>query len=290
MFTLTKYRLSERDINNCLEESYFINALEKIGMSEQEASDIIFSVAEKANWDIDGILKDTIHAVDNEYLRDCIRRFLISQKYGILPRYPRGGTNQYAIMYASDRCVLVDSPHIIRNKELVKPTSTIVMSPEGEIMIPEGNVWINTNSLSQLGFNAKWNDLMGLYTESGKVLLPCIFEDLSNPIYCARGTMQYKGFRYSYTWRGVVSERESDKIDPIDSECGQMTFVCDNNIYSIFFLGYNDDGLIHKGAFSVARQEEDPFNALPEDEKLKLGKENIDELFSIIRSIHSIKA
>lgn len=252
MLTVKKTNILENDLEYFLSDSntiYLINE-EKLSMNVLSAT--LHTIAQEADWNINSILENTIQDINDAYLRNWFRRFLIAQKYGILPRCPKGGSDQYVIVDASDDCVLVYNPRAIVNQGLIKPTSTIVLTPEGGIKIPEGKVWLNEYSLTSHGFTAKWNGKYGIFTRKGNVLFPCLFEDMGNSILADYGCVRYKGFAYLYKLRGTfpVVKPEAIKDDKT------ISFCCENKVYSIAPLGEN------------------------------YSQENLDELSGILYSLH----
>ena len=198
MLTVTYKTIDDSELNLFLIDSETTLALEDADISEKDFSELLYSASEQADWDIDTLLSE-IQRIEDYDLRNLFRRFLISQKYNILARYPRGGTKEYAITFVNDECVLVDCPRVIIDDELIKPTSTIVLSPTGEIKVPEGEVYINGNSITIHGFNASWNGLQGLYGRRGEMLLPCIFEMVTNNDYENDHYARYKGIYYRFS-------------------------------------------------------------------------------------------
>ena len=169
MFRIDKTTICKNDIERLLLLPFMKNILIHEGMTSEEAYENLCSYSEKGGWEIHTILSETILLVENESIRNYFRRFLISEMYDILMAYPRGGTKKYCIMYADDNCILVESPRIIRDNEIIRPTSTIVLSPEGKVMVQENTVYINENSITKHGITASWNDLYGIYTLEGEM-------------------------------------------------------------------------------------------------------------------------
>ena len=283
MFTIINHTITEKDIEKFLLVPRVNRILKKSGLSENEVSTTLHTLAEKTDWVIDTILKETIMDIGDKSLRNEFRRQLLSKKFGIQPR-KRGVINEYAIVYSSDECVLVHSPHDIRSQGYIIETSTIILSPIGEIKVSEGEVYIRVESLSWHGFYAWKSEFMGIYTSKGNVLFPCVFDHLSNPIDWS-GDLIYKGFKYHYTLIGNVSNTDIEKISLISPS---IIFVCENKVYLIKYRGYNEDGYIHRGGYSFSRPngERDPFLGLPSEDRMRLAKQSIKELFEIIKSIH----
>ena len=256
MLTVKKTNILENDLECFLSDSNTIYLIEEEKLSTNVLSATLHTVAQEADWNINSILANTIQDINDEYLKDWFRRFLIAQKYGILPRYPRGGTKQYVIVFSSEGCVLVHCPrhpYTVIDGEDFLPSSTIILSPQGEIIVSENVVWLNENSLTSHGFTAKWNGKYGIFTSKGNVLFPCIFEDLGNSILADYGCVRYKGFLYSYRLRGTFPEVDPETIKN-DKTIG---FCCEDNVYSVTPLGED---------YSI---------------------ENLDELREILYSLHN---
>ena len=197
MFRIDKTTICKNDIERLLLLPLMKNILIHEKLTSEEVFENLCSNSEEAGWDIHAILSETILHVENEFIRNYFRRFLISEMYDILmASYPRGGTKKYCIMYADDNCILVESPRIIRDNEIIRPTSTIVLSPEGKVMVQENTVYIYEKSITKHGFTASWNDLYGLYTLNGEMLLPCIFERIEHKDYENYLFLRYKGIYY----------------------------------------------------------------------------------------------
>ena len=290
MIRINRITINEKDIEYFLLSSHmsYIHKIENL--SQERVSASLCAVSEKARWVIDSILSDTVQEIENWQVRNWFRRFLISEKYGVLIDYPRGGTNEYCIMFASDDCVLVNSPHIIRNQELIKPTSTIILSPQGEIMVQEGQVWLNERSLSRChGFTACWNKLYGIYSEKGTPLFPCIFDYIQNDIYLHIGKLQYLGCKYQYILLGTVSQIEKECFAMLAEDSNRcFCFQSDDKVYQVVCLGFVNDGEIHHGAFTIYKEGEDTFSNLPKEEQQRLIEENKDDLRKKLCSYHHV--
>ena len=252
---------------------------------EGEVSATLRTVAKKADWIIDTILIETIQSIDDGWLKDWFRSYLLSVKFGIQLRHSKESTPQYVLEKANDECALVNSPHA--NPKGIELSSTIVLSPIGEIKIPEGQVWINP-SVNAYGYTSKWNGMFGLFTWYGDMLFPCVFDYLTNPILIELwGTLLYKGFLYRYILKGKRRDLDNNEIKRITEEnLSSMTFVCDNRVYIIEFMGYNIFDYMHKGGISAFREDTEAFNKLSDEEKIELAAKNVEELFAIIQSIH----
>lgn len=289
MFAQIKNRnINRGHIDRFMSMSHTGYVLEKSGLSEVDVFNRLISLAEQSEWNIQAMLLGLLQAVPEKEFRNWCRQFLISKIYNILPQYPRGGANDYSIYYASDDCVFVLSPRIVRNNEIVKPTSTIVLTPQGDIKIPEGNVWINEASITWHGFTAKWTNLLGIYTRKGDIFLPCLFDDVENSDYLPFGDLQYKGFKWRFSQKGLISQLDKGKIQYLaDSVECKTVFSCDNGLFTLEIIGLNKDGFLHKGGISISVDEsDDPLLVLSKEEKNKLREENKKELLGIISAIH----
>lgn len=255
MLTVKRTNILENDLEYFLSDSNTIYLIEEEKLSINVLSATLHTIAQEADWNINSILGNNIQDLKNEYLRNWYRRFLIAQKYDILSRYPKGGMKQYAIVYSSDECVLVHCPRrpytVIDGEDFV-PSSTVILSPTGEIIIPENVVWLNENSLTSHGFTAKWNGKYGIFTRKGNVLFPCIFEDMGNSVLADYGCVRYKGSVYLYKLRGAFPVVKPEAIKDDKTIC----FSCEDKVYSIAPLGDN------------------------------YSQENLDELSGILYSLH----
>lgn len=278
MIKVNRITINEKDIEDFLCSRY----IEEENLSQEEVSASLYAVSEKAGWIIDTVLSDTIRKIENWQVRNWYRRFLISEKYGILIDYPRGGTNEYCIMFVSDDCVLVYSP---------RTKSTIILSPQGEIMVQEGQVWLNERSLSRChGFTARWKGLSGIYSEKGTPLFPCIFDDIQNYEYLHIGKLQYVGCKYQYILLGSISQIEKDHFAMLAEDSNRcFCFQSDDKVYQVVCLGFVNDGEIHHGAFTIYNQEgDDTFSNLPKEEQQRLIEENKNDLRKELCSYHHI--
>ena len=255
MLTVKKTNILENDLDCFLSDSNTIYLIEEEKLSMNVLSATLYTIAQEADWNINSILGNNIQDLNNEYLRNWYRRFLIAQKYGIFSRYPKGGTKQYAIVHSSDECVLAHCPRrpytVIDGEDFV-PSSTIILSPKGEIIVPENEVWLNEYSLTSHGFTAKWNGKYGIFTSKGNVLFPCIFEDLGNNILADYGCVRYKGFVFLYKLRGAFPLVSPEAI----KDDKTISFYCEDKVYSIAPLGNH------------------------------YSQENLDELSGILYSLH----
>ena len=152
----------------------------------EEAIQVLSETAGIAGWDIDTILKIHMAEVKNEDIRQLFRRFLIAKKYSVrLFDMTQQGAPP-AIVYASDDCVLINIwKHV---------TSTRVLSPTGEILIPEGSVIFFPNTISYFGFVVMdvTTRKMGMYTKSGQEVLPCVFDNVTR-----KGELSYEGVSFN---------------------------------------------------------------------------------------------
>lgn len=269
MLTIERRTINERDLDYFLNDPHTNIVIEKAGLSEKKTSDLLHNIAEKADWIIDSILSEQILQIENKRIRNRFRRFLISEKYNILIDYPRGGTEEYCIMYADDKCVFVQSPGVIRENEIIKKTSTIVLSPQGTVKMPEDVVYIYENTITVYGFTTRWGDKFGLFSRKGDVLLPCIFDSIENKDYLLE--VSFKGYRYSYVPReDIFSEKYLlEKADKV------LIFVSGSRFFELMPLG--KDKFIHRGAISILSDDDDDF-LLSKDEKFKLKEDLINAL------------
>lgn len=292
MLTVAKTTISEKDLKRLFDNPYIKYCLKKDKINKSDLLDLYCSVSEQADWDIDAILSETIQSIkdDSDPLlssvnRDWLRGFLISRKYGISNHKPHQRTNEYYVDYASDICVLIHSPRVNKDQVLVRPESTIILTPQGEIKIPEGKVWIDWRSSGGLGFTVKWDGKYGLFTFRGDVLLPCVFENLAAPMLWDQPVkLLYKGFLYDFLVEGDKQELEIGDCDT-DDHHSSIAFVGKKNAFSLSFVGRNELGIIHPENKTLAHEVENPFDKL-DDKTRKLAMENTEELFEMVKTIH----
>ena len=285
MLTIANKTISEKEIDLFLEDLYTQHIVKESKYDVEIISATLRTAAEKADWIIDTILGVTIQSINDGWLKDWFRSYLLSIKFGIQLRHSQGNSPQYVLERANDECALVSSPH--RNPKGIEASSTIVLSPIGEIKIPEGQVWINP-SVNAYGYTSKWNGLFGLFTWYGDMLFPCVFDYLTNPLLNELwGTLLYKGFLYRYIMKGKREDMNNVDIERITTEnLSSMAFICDDRVYLIEFMGYNTFDYMHKGGIAAFREDAESFNKLSDGEKMELAAKNIEEFFEIIQSIH----
>ena len=277
MLTIERRTINERDLDYFLNDPKTNIVIEKADFSEKETSDLLHNIAEKADWIIDSILSEQILQIENKLIRNRSRRFLISEKYNILIDYPWGGTNEYCIMYADDKCVFVQSPGVISENEIIKKTSTIVLSPQGTVKIPEDVVYILENTITRYGFRTRWGDKFGFFSREGDILLPCIFDSIDNDDYFLE--VSFKGYRYLYIPIGRMPLKDclDEYLWAIDDRI--LIFVSGSIIFELRSLG--KDKFIHRGAISILSDDDDDF-LLSKEEIFKLRKDNRDSLINAL--------
>ena len=284
MLAVAKTAISDKDLKRLFDNSFIKYCLKKDKINKRSLLNLYRSVSEQANWNIDAILSKTIQTIkdDSDPLlssvrRDWFRGFLISQKYGIPCHQPHLHKEDYYVDYASDICILIHSPRVNQDQVLVRPESTIILTPQGEIKTPEGKVRIDWRSAGGLGFTAKWDGKYGLYTFRGDTLLPCVFDDLVAPVLWDQPVkLLYKGFLYDFLVEGDKQEIEIGDCDT-NNHHSSIAFIGKKNVFSLSFVGYNRYGIIHPKNKTHAHEIENPFDRL--DNKT-------EELFGIIQSVH----
>ena len=292
MLTVTKTTISEKDFEQLFESSYIKYFLKKDKIDKDDLFGLYRSVSEQADWNIDAILSETIQTIEDDpdpllssERRDWFRGFLISRKYGILYHEIHPHKEDYYVDYASDFCVLINSPRVMKDQVLVRPESTIILTPHGEIKTPEGKVRIDWLSSEGLGFTAKWDGKYGLYTNRGNVLLPCVFDNLVASVFWDYPVkLLYNGFLYRFMVEGEKQEMEIGDCDT-DDKPSSIAFVGKKNVFSLAFVGRNELGIIHPENKALIHEVENPFDKL-DDKTRELAMKNTEELFGIIKSIH----
>ncbi len=205
-------------IENLLDSSLFAKS------QKSEVTSLVIQNAESANWSIEKILESSIKDIEQEDIRALYRQAVISIMYDVPAEYPGYETEKW-IAWADDECVLIQC----RNEE-TRVESTIVMSPTGEIKVPEGVFLVYERFVGVLGFPIRGIHGYGLLSSEGDVVLPCIFDEVRvqgryNEIY-------YKGALFKFlsmqTAIGVAAKALSpDGITP------------DENLD--LFIGYGDN-------------------------------------------------
>ena len=165
------------------------------------AIQVLTETAETAGWDIDAILRSHMSDVKNEDIRQLFRRFLIAKKYNVRPFDMTQQGVPPAIVYASDDCVLINMWNHV--------TSTKVLSPSGDVLIPEGNVILFPNTISYFGFVARdvATRKMGMYSKSGQEVLPCVFDNVTR-----KGELSYEGISFDLVKADLAIKAISDEI------------------------------------------------------------------------------
>lgn len=166
-----------------------------------EAIQVLTETSEKAGWEIDTVLRLHMADVKNEDIRQLFRRFLIAKKYNVRPFDMTQQGVPPAIVYASDDCVLINMWNHV--------TSTRVLSPSGDVLIPEGNVILFPNTISYFGFVARdvTTRKMGMYSRFGQEVLPCIFDNVTR-----KGELSYEGVSFDLVMADLAIKAISDEI------------------------------------------------------------------------------
>ena len=191
--------LSEKELKD-----FLAKALSRTYYSRHKnalAIQVLTETAETAGWDIDAILRSHMSDVKNEDIRQLFRRFLIAKKYNVRPFDMTQQGVPPAIVYASDDCVLINMWNHV--------TSTKVLSPSGDVLIPEGNVILFPNTISYFGFVARdvATRKMGMYSKSGQEVLPCVFDNVTR-----KGELSYEGVSFDLVMADLAIEAISDEI------------------------------------------------------------------------------
>lgn len=271
--------INENDLDSFLKLPKTKYNLKDIGLSESEAAQLFCPIADKAGWNIDSILSTTLQEVEDESIRYIFLRFLLSKKYDILPF---DTSDAVSITFADDRCVLVDVPRTITygyNDPIITPTSTIVLSPIGEVIVPEGHVWVSPTSEMCKGFSTFWDDKAGLLSRNGKVIFPCIMGFLENKDYNDLQLI-YKNHEYHYSFEGNLQEMESWLLRSLafDIEHGRTgVFLFEDIVISVQYYTPRP-GIVYLGDRRITSHETNQI--VPQS----INK-NKEELFGILGSM-----
>lgn len=236
---------------------------------DDAVSKLIF-VSEKAEWDIDKILSDTINLIEENVFRNLFRGFLISIKYNVGFSRTDGYNSQKAqVTYAWDDCVLIYKP---------QSKSTVVLSPTGKIKVPEGNVYVFENR-SVRGFTARWGRFWGMYTNNGDVLVPCVCDYIDNKDYITE--FGYKGVKYSLGILGSLQEPKDSLRRLLDDD---KVFVCGELVYILMCMGVCRDR--HCGPVTIITESEDETNnSMSQSDKESVTKELLNIMLSTHRKL-----
>lgn len=229
MLAIKQHTFSEKDLGSFLHFPQTIAFFEQLKLTTDGVLATFRVIAEESCWNIDSILNEAIQNIEDESLRNVFRRFLISQKYGISPWYCG---QQYSVCKVSDNSVLVDTPlQTVPNKEC-KISYTIFLSPQGDIKVPESEkVWV-FDTLKH-GFHVVGNGKSGIYTWTGNVLFPCLFDAVDNG--WPAETLEYKGNKYVFT----ICVTSSEVNPAMFRDDKTISFCCEDKVCSIAPLDEN---------------------------------------------------
>ncbi len=145
----------------------------------QDNMSLLNSIAESANWNIDKFLSESTQLIkkskgeprsyDVTRLLNYFRKVLIAKKYGI--DISDKGRSKYFVVRATDDCIIIQKKGC---------STSIILSPIGELIMDEGNVFINERSLTPNGYNVKRKSSFGLFSKKCIEILPCIFDCIKN--------------------------------------------------------------------------------------------------------------
>lgn len=274
MLNVKTSKLSEHDL---------VSAVKDIRNRKKKESflALLKSVAESANWDIDMILTESIQLIrksegvlsahDAKVLQNDFRKVLIAKKYGISEKYD-GWTN-YWVARASDDCIVIQAEDT---------NTSIILNSDGNLILDEGKVRLNSRSLTSNGYNAINKGGSGLFSRKGKEILPCVFIDVENHLD-GRLLAVYKSDLHNCCVEYHCYVRE-------DSEAPRM---CGGKACFLFDGGIVEFGLPHivtdreynaKGMDDIFMDKEQR-RVRREQAKDLISKVN-EELFAIIGSTH----
>jgi hypothetical protein len=186
-------------LTKALTKTYY--SWHKNALPLENAIQVLTETSEKAGWGIEDTLYYHIADVKNEDIRQLFRRFLIAKMYNVRSFDMTQQGAPPAIVYASDECVLINMWNHV--------TSTRVLSPSGDILIPEGSVILFPNTISSFGFVAKdvTTRKMGMYSRFGQEVLPCIFDNVTR-----KGELSYEGVSFDLVMADLAIKAISDEI------------------------------------------------------------------------------
>ena len=260
----------ESQIASFVKKGAVLDCLYKNRIDIDDAVAKLVFVSEKAEWDIDKILSDTINLIEENVFRNLFRGFLISIKYNVGFSRTDGYNSQKAqVTYAWDDCVLIYKP---------QSKSTVVLSPTGKIKVPEGNVYVFENR-SVRGFTARWGRFWGMYTNNGDVLVPCVCDYIDNKDYITE--FGYKGVKYSLGILGSLQEPKDSLSRLLNDD---KVFVCGELVYILMCMGVCRDR--HCGPVTIITESEDETNnSMSQSDKESVTKELLNIMISTHRKL-----
>ncbi len=271
MLDVITNKLSEKDLDLAIKDANREKKAKKAALLK--------SVAESANWNIDAILSDSIQLIrksdgglnykEAKVLRCDFRKVLIAKKYGISERY---NGNVYWVGHATDDCIII---------QCEDSNTSLILSPTGELLMDEGKVKLNVNSLTNNGYNTHNKHSLGLYSKKGKEILPCIFDEVDNKLD-GHLCVTYKNVKYDCN---VIEDSRSFPPGPGDAQY----FAFDGGVVSFSYpMLLNDRRFVALGVYVILREKEN----LDLDKRNRIKKENEliskvgEELFEKMAATH----
>ena len=200
------YRIDPRFFNLKLAE--IMNHMRDMDEEAKKAAgNEIVAKMDSAGWSIDNALALVIPTIENRRLRNECRRLLIAIEYDAAEDYhKKTASNQPWVDYVGDNCVLIQYYGS-------EGTSTAILSPEGEIKTPQGQVWINGRGFSYCWcFTARGvaeQKGYGLVYGDGTIVLPCVFNYIENDVVIEA---QYKGVAFNVFFTDDEDKDESKRL------------------------------------------------------------------------------
>ena len=141
---------------------------------------------DEVSWDIDRVLLEVVPQIENSDVRNICRTLFLAHKYNASEDYlSRQDINQPWLDYVGDECALLQYRE--KNDDRAFFSSTAILSSQGDILTPKGRIWVGGSSLS---FNHCFiargvkgeHDRMGLVFIDGRILLPCVFDNIVDDV------------------------------------------------------------------------------------------------------------
>ena len=267
---------------NKLSEQDLVSVVKNINRKNKEdIFALLKSVAESVNWDIDRILTESIQLIrksegvlsahDAKVLQNDFRKVLIAKKYGISEKYD-GWTN-YWVARASDDCIVIQAEDT---------NTSIILNSDGNLILDEGKVRLNSRSLTSNGYNAINKGGSGLFSRKGKEILPCVFIDVENHLD-GRLLAVYKSDLHNCCVEYHCYVREDSEAPRICG--GKACFLFDGGIVEFGLPHIVTDREYNAKGMDDIFMDKEQRRVRREQAKDLISKVN-EELFAIIGSTH----
>ena len=212
-----------------------------------------------------------LSAHDAQGLQNYFRIVLIAKKYGISEKYD-SGTN-YWVARASDDCIVIQAEDT---------NTSIILNSDGNLILDEGKVRLNSRSLTSNGYNAINKGGLGLFSRKGKEILPCVFIDVENHLD-GRLLAVYKSDLHNCCVEYHCYVREDSEAPRMCG--GEACFLFDGGIVEFCLPHLVTDREYDAKSVSHIFMDKEQRRVRREQAKDLISKVN-EELFAIIGSTH----